>query len=257
MKCFYIAFIYFFSVGTSFAAPPPPAILPSNFPKEIEGYNVGDIYSTFVQNIEYAYPQILIGRAKSIEINNPHITNGPHIIFHADWRRNSELYQFSRDCQNDCQWELHILEIDTQYFDEVAIEEFNLKKIIDNLKHANIPSDDIRSYKESFVTSSIEKKISENIEIETLTETQCPTILESLEVLEGLKLPRIDIENVGKDRKGENIVVHTTWVEIEIPQVERKSVHKGQFQISGYGPHSYAGQISKKVFKSLETCFNN
>jgi len=251
MKLFYALSICLLSAGASYAAPPPPEILPAKFPKEIEGYNIEDIYSNYTRNIEYAYPDALIERAKKVEN-----FKGPHIIFHADWRRNSTMSQYVRDCEGECRWIHHTLTLDDDYFTEVASQSFDPVQMVDDLKQANISPADIWEY-DFEVDRMVKQKLVEKISIRTLTQTQCPAILESLEVFEGLRLPKIDIEGVGKDRKGEGVIVHSVWIEIVIPLIERKSIHGGEMQILGYGPDSYAGQLVKKIFEPIKPCFDN
>ena len=251
MKLFYALSICLLSAGASYAAPPPPEILPAKFPKEIEGYDVGNIYSIFTRKLERSYADALYRRAKFVENYK-----GPRIIFNGDWGRGSELYQFSRNCEDDCIWAYHSLKLDSNYFRELASQEFNPNKFVEDLRRANMLPDDLWKY--GFrIDESIIQKLIQNVSIKSLTQSECPAILESLAVLEGLKVPSIDVEGVGKDRKGSVAITHSTWVEIEIPKLERNTSVIGEIKISGYGSDSYAGQLSKKVFKPMQDCFNN
>ena len=232
------------------AAPTPPEILPSKFPREIQGYNIQTAYGNFAYALQYQYPKSLKLKAEESERNS-----GPRITIHTDWVRNSVAFQYHRNCDDDCLWEVTKYQIDSDYFSKLAETHFDPHATVEDMKAVGILPGDEYDHTPK-ISQEVLDLLLANVESNTVTETTCKSIEKSLEELEGLQLPAFDIEGFGLDKKGKQTIVHSFAVEFDIPVLDRKlSNYRSTIKFWGYSGYSFAGKLFIDIHNHIEDCF--
>jgi len=232
------------------AVPPPPEILPTKFPRELDGYDIGVAYSKFANDLEHKLPSLLQEKAV---ISGQNL--GPRVTVYTDWRRNSFLLQYHKDCDVKCTWQITLYETESSVIKNLAEKYFDPQVVLTEVKNQGITPGKEQSYIPKF-NSSVLGAILDQISSRTVDEKTCKSISKSLGELEGIRLPKIDLEGIGRDKQGEIIFSHASWFEIDFPVLEQKITRSGKIKISGYGPKSKAGEIWLNMHKHIKDCFN-